>query len=188
MNSPWGLSATIAPECGEETYMVTLRGGSPPGLSNHPPPLPLALPLDRSLAGSPRRSSPLAHLSTTPAPAHAARGGRGRANPLLCRCDGPRPPRWDLPLPAQVGKTSLCTETAPAEGNGRSARRSPSTPRRGLRWRLRHGPTRRAASGAGRDPLNRRRRRRGAPRSLLRSGSAGRARRAGSGAGLDHAA
>lgn len=68
--------------------MVTLRGGSPPSLSNHPPPPPpppLALPLALSLAGSSQRSSLLAHLSSTPAPAHAARGGRDRAGPLLLR-------------------------------------------------------------------------------------------------------
>lgn len=57
--------------------MVTSRGGCPPALSHHPP--PLALPLTRSLTGSSQRSSLFAHLSSTPTPAHAARGGHDRA-------------------------------------------------------------------------------------------------------------
>lgn len=70
-------AAVPARESEEETYMVTLRGGCSPALSHHPP--PLALSLTRSLTGSSQRSSLFAHLSSTPAPAHAARGGRDRA-------------------------------------------------------------------------------------------------------------
>lgn len=106
--------------------MVTLRGGSPPDLSKHPPALPLALPLARSLAGSPQRSSLLAHLSSTPAPIRSSSAA--------------------MLLPPRRGGTclSLCTsrgnfgvrEAAPAEGRGRPAR----SPRPAVRWRPRRGP------------------------------------------------
>lgn len=81
--------------------MVTSRGGCPPALSHHPP--PLALPLTRSLTGSSQRSSLFAHLSSTPTPAHAARGGHDRAerssprSPSSYSGAAVPPPMRDLP-------------------------------------------------------------------------------------------
>lgn len=84
--------------------MVTLRGGSPAGLSNHPPALPLALPLARSFAGSSLRSSLLAHLSSTPAPIRSS-----SAAMLL----PPRAAAGPASLFAQAGQTWARREGAP---------------------------------------------------------------------------
>lgn len=173
--------------------MVTLRGGSPPGLSNHPPRLPLALPLTRSLAGSSQRSSLLAHLSSTPAPAYAARGGRDRADPLLLHRDAHPTPRAGTCLSRHKSGKLRCrgrppppgAEAAPpADPRSRSRRSGGSGGGSGAAPRA--GPAPPAARGAGRDPPSRSRcrlRRRGALRSPSGTRSTGRRAALGRGVG-----
>lgn len=109
--------------------MVTLRGSSPPGLSNHPARLPLALSLARSLAGSSQRSSLLAHLSSTPAPAYAARGDR--ADPLLLHRDAHPTPHAGTCLSRHKSGKLRCRGKPPPRRAGAAPPADPRSRRAG---------------------------------------------------------